>query len=77
MLSASRLVGASYSSREDHAWNMVRLNGEWYCVDSTWDEAMRDHWRYFNVTSERMIGTDHQWDYENVPEATAGDGGRG
>ena len=26
---------------------------------------------YFNVTSQFMVDTDHQWDYENVPWATA------
>ena len=31
---------------------------------------------YFNVTSDWMAQTDHQWDYEDVPEATAEDHGR-
>ncbi len=64
------VVGASRESREDHAWNMVKLEGEWYCVDPTWDGADMSH-RYFNVTSARMRATNHQWDYRNVPEATA------
>lgn len=73
------VVGASFSSREDHAWNMVRLNDQWYCVDATWDAGMEDPgWRrYFNVTSDWMAQTDHQWDYDTVPEATATDGGAG
>ena len=57
----------------DHAWNMVRLDGDWYCVDVTWDDpvtAGRNH-KYFNVTSEFMRQTKHQWDEQNVPEATA------
>ena len=32
---------------------------------------------YFNVTSDFLADTDHQWDYDSVPEATAEDGGRG
>lgn len=73
------VVGAAFSSREDHAWNMVRLNGEWYCVDATWDAGKEKpaRWSYFNVTSDWMADTDHQWDYASVPEATAADGGRG
>ena len=74
------VVGASHASTVDHAWNMVRLNGQWYCVDATWDYAYRDkmngcEWRYFNVTSDYMARTDHQWDYANTPEATVEDHG--
>ena len=72
------VVGASRNSTADHAWNMVRLNGKWYCADPTWDvEKAPEDWDYFNVTSDWMAATDHQWDYENVPEATALDGGAG
>lgn len=70
------VVGASRASTADHAWNMVRLDGEWYCADPTWDiGGSEDTWDYFNVTSDRMAATDHQWDYETVPEAIATDGG--
>ena len=58
---------------------MVRLDGEWYCVDVTWDDPTMGNGntnsvvrhRYFNVTSQHMRDTDHQWDYLYVPEATA------
>lgn len=78
--------GAAFGSREDHGWNMVRLDGAWYCLDVTWDANYRergfgasgpDDWNYFNVTSDEMAQTDHQWDYANTPEAVTEGNGRG
>lgn len=78
------VVGAAHGSMSDHGWNMVRLNGEWYCVDVTWDANAREsvglglkNWQYFNITSDEMADSNHQWDYANIPEATAQDRGRG
>lgn len=82
----STVVGAAHSSTSDHAWNMVQLNETWYCVDVTWDANYREQgassgrqegWDYFNVTSEQMADTDHQWDYANTPEAVTEGNGRG
>ncbi|MDE6261015.1 MAG: DUF4358 domain-containing protein [Oscillospiraceae bacterium] len=79
------VVGAAHRSSSDHGWNMVRLDGNWYCVDVTWDANMREmtgygrqeNWGYFNVTSDWMADTDHQWDYANIPEAVTEGSGRG
>lgn len=76
------VVGAAFENDGDHAWNMVRLDGAWYCVDVTWDANGREQlggrygqWRYFNITSDQMADTNHQWDYANTPEAvTEGQG---
>lgn len=76
------VVGAAFNSSSDHAWNLVELEGEWYAVDPTWDDpigaeelpptmANQVRYEYFNVTSDYLRETDHQWDYRNVPEATA------
>ena len=37
-LESLTVVGAA-DVTEDHGWTMVRLNGEWYCVDPTWDAS--------------------------------------
>lgn len=80
-LESMTVVGVAEMT-EDHGWAMVRLNGEWYCVDPTWDASAYEfgtmdgrEWCYFNVTSDYMVRTHHQWDYDAVPEATAGDYG--
>ncbi len=72
--------GTNWWGDEEHMWNMVRLDdGEWYCVDVTWDdtddmlgsEGAPVNYKYFNVTSDYMRYNDHQWDERYVPEATS------
>ncbi|MBE5767815.1 MAG: hypothetical protein E7335_11810, partial [Clostridiales bacterium] len=46
-----------YGGDEAHAWNMIRLDGEWYHVDVTWDEATND--RYFFGMTDELIGRSH------------------
>ena len=47
-----------------HAWNLVRIDGEYYHTDLTWDDADRhggtSH-RFFNLTTAE-IGRDHEID---------------
>ena len=64
------VVGAAFDSEEDHAWNMVRIDGIWYCVDTTWDLGMPpEYFNYFNRSSDYFAVTSHQWDYAAYPIA--------
>ena len=65
--------GTPSGSGVEHAWNMVRLDEEWYCVDTAWDDPIggSPNHQYFNVTSESLRSSGiHHWDESTVPEAT-------
>ncbi len=64
--------GTTHRGTEEHDWNVVKLDGDWYCVDLTWSDSAgtgRRSYTYFNVTSDMLREYDHQWDESNVPEA--------
>ena len=68
------VYGIPNSNGVEHSWNMVKLDGDCYCVYVAWDDPIAgspEH-TYFNVTSQflRESGI-HRWDESNVPEATA------
>lgn len=52
---------------EAHQWNRVRLNGSWYNVDCTWDDA-DDGWYYdyFNRSSAAINDIDGYHIQENI-----------
>ncbi|MCL2741159.1 MAG: hypothetical protein FWE70_03495, partial [Oscillospiraceae bacterium] len=77
MVGIECLTVRGFSGSLDHAWNMVRIGGEWYCVDVTWNdpsdvaqtEAMNH--KYFNVPGDFMRANFHSWDESAFPKATA------
>lgn len=68
------------SNDDRHAWNLVKIDGEWYHVDCTWDVGGSHE--YFMLTDEQMEST-HIWKrdfleddilHESVvPDAEGGD----
>ena len=63
---------------EDHMWNLVRIDGEYYMSDPTWDDAGDDsicptRYGYFNVTTERLDSESRNIDDNGykLPECTA------
>ncbi|MDE6148905.1 MAG: hypothetical protein K2F81_02260 [Ruminococcus sp.] len=69
------IVYAEDDNRDDHAWNMVQLDNDWYYVDVTWDDPVSDiedlpvSHIYFNVTEEFLRNNRHVWNSEGLPKA--------
>lgn len=69
-------VKGSDDTDEEHAWNMVLINDEWYHIDVTWDDPVPDRnsgialHHHFNVTDEHMLDR-HVWDTSSTPAANS------
>ena len=57
-----------------HAWNMVKIDGDWYYTDVTWDDQYENtFYAYFNITTAQLLeGHRIDTDYASLlPNATA------
>lgn len=79
----ANVIAAGTVNTGEHAWNIVKLDGQWYHLDATWDDAattatagvdaaqgaiLRSQYRYYLLTDEQMR-SDHQWT-KSYPKAT-------
>lgn len=57
-----------------HAWNVVKIDGQWYYTDVTWDDqGTKTYYTYFNITTAQLL-EGHTIDSgfaSLVPKATA------
>ncbi len=47
-----------YGENSPHMWNTVKIDGNWYHLDATWDDNENAYYNYFNLTDEQ-IEEDH------------------
>ena len=60
-----------------HAWNMVKVDGNWYHLDNTWNRGHYEgsgEYEYFvsrdyYLKSDASMSKDHSWDRANFPVA--------
>lgn len=58
---------------ENHSWNMVKVDDQYYFVDATWDDPAPNipgnvNYNYFLVNNEQLKA-DHQWNEDAYPVA--------
>lgn len=58
------------TSGGSHGWNLVKLNGEWYHLDVTWNDAGGDRKTFYLVTDEFMKQS-HIWNTSNYPKSAS------
>lgn len=84
-LQSVMVSGESKSSGKDtwggHAWNLVKVDGDWYHIDTTWDDPLMvvngryssnyDNLRYkYYLISDDTMARDHRWESsKDLPEA--------
>lgn len=76
MLGIENATISGTAGNQQHIWNVVKLDGEWYHVDVTWDDPVGstsnhiDH-SYFNITDADMA-IDHDWNVADYAQYIAG-----
>lgn len=58
---------------EQHAWNLVEVDGEWLNVDTTWSDPyypVKGAASYNYMMSDSLIRYDHEREDTNLPQAT-------
>lgn len=75
-LESKRVSGDAWNDAYSgpHAWNIVKVNGKWYHVDTTWDDPLTPDGRpvktydYF-LKSDDYMAKSRTWDRNKTPKA--------
>lgn len=61
---------------DEHAWNLIQINGEYYHVDVTWDDFVPDEddrpaLHTYVLVPDYVMEVSHVWDREATPPANS------
>lgn len=68
--------GIITSDRMNHAWNYVKIDGDYYQFDLTWDDTLLGDsgvnvYTYFNLNDAQMRRDHTSWDENGIPKCTS------
>lgn len=71
----TQYVTGYVNGNELHAWNLVKVDGQWYHLDTTWNDPTPNRqgvftYNYFLV-NDQQLAKDHVWDRNEFPQATS------
>jgi hypothetical protein len=75
MAGIENIFVAGVAQKENHCWNLARLDGHWVHIDCTYSDPMPDEpgriYRTHFALPDSLIARDHTWTRANYPAATA------
>ena len=73
---ASYVVLPDGKVAEGHMWDQVKIEGNWYNLDTTWDDPISEEpmltYTYFNVSDE-ILSNNHTWEEKDAATCNAMD----
>lgn len=67
-IECEKIRGTANYNGGNHAWSLVKVDGQWYQCDATWDLHEYNHPYQYFLISDRQMSKDHTFKAEDYPE---------